>query len=96
MRKALFPTVQQFKQYFCTSSPVQVPVSTRDGRPKPNAKKVRAFGPGLEPGQVLPGKPTHFTVDASDTAPAPVDVDIRDKDGNKLRVRIAVFFLQTK
>ncbi len=65
-----------------------MPVSTRDGRPKPNAKKVRAYGPGLEPGQVLPGKPTHFTVDASETAPAPVDVDIKDKDGNALKVSL--------
>ncbi len=75
------------QKIICLTPLSQVPVSTRDGRPKPNAKKVRAFGPGLEPGQVLPGKPTYFTVDASETAPAPVDVDIRDKDGNNLKVR---------
>ncbi len=63
-------------------------MTTRDGRPKPNAKKVRAYGPGLEPGQVLPGKPTNFTVDSSDTTPAPVDVQIRDKNGKNLRVYI--------
>ncbi len=64
---------------------LQVPVATRDGKPKPNAKKVRAYGPGLEPGQVLPGKPAHFTVDSTDTAPAPVDVSIRDADGNAFK-----------
>ena len=39
-------------------SPFRVPVTTRDGRPKANAGKVRAYGPGLEPGSVFPGKPT--------------------------------------
>ena len=40
-------------------SPFRVPVATRDGAPKkPNAGKVRAYGPGLEPGSVFPGKPT--------------------------------------
>ena len=56
----------------------QVPVSTRDGVPKADASKVRAYGPGLEPGNVLPGKPARFTVDSSDTGPADVDVDILD------------------
>jgi len=54
-------------------SPFTVPAVTRDGKPKPDASKVTAYGPGLEPGQVLPGKPAHFTVDASRTNPdAPV------------------------
>ena len=42
--------------------------------------KVTAYGPGLEPGQVMPGKPTTFTVDSSRTGPAPIDVDI-ETDG---------------
>ena len=53
-------------------------MSTRDGIPKADASKVRAYGPGIEPGNVLPGKPTKFTVDSSDTGPAEVDVDITD------------------
>ena len=42
--------------------------------------KVTAYGPGVEPGQVMPGKPTTFTVDSSRTGPAPIDVDI-ETDG---------------
>lgn len=59
-------------------------MTTRDGKPKANADKVRAYGPGLEPGNVLPGKPTHFTVDSSDTGPAPVEVDITGPNGEKI------------
>merc|ERR1712029_389661 len=46
-----------------------------------NAKKVEAYGPGLEPGSVLPDKPTTFTVDSSKTGPAPVEVEIETEDG---------------
>ena len=42
--------------------------------------KVQAYGPGLEPGQVMPGKPAVFTVDSSKTGPAPIEVDI-ETDG---------------
>ena len=58
-----------------------MPCYTRDGKPKPNANKVEAYGPGLEPGSVLPGKPTHFTVDASKTGEAPVEVEVETEDG---------------
>ena len=61
-----------------------MPVATRDGKPKPNANKVRAYGPGLEPGSVFPGKPTSFTVDSSDTGAAPVDVEITNGNGQKV------------
>ena len=53
---------------------------------KPNAGKVRAYGPGLEPGSVFPGKPTSFTVDASDTGAAPVDVEITGGGGDGQKV----------
>ncbi len=67
---------------------LQVAVGTRDGLPKPDARKVRAYGPGLEPGAVLPGKPARFTVDTSDTNPnAPISVGIRDPDGKKVGPR---------
>ena len=48
-------------------SPFQVPVTTKDGKPKVDPRKVRAYGPGLEPENIFPGKPTSFVVDASDT-----------------------------
>jgi hypothetical protein len=41
-----------------------------------DASKVKAFGPGLEAGKVLPGVPTNFTIDSSKTGPATVNVDI--------------------
>ena len=62
-------------------SPFRVPCVTRDGKPKPNASKVDAYGPGLDPESVFPGKPTHFIVDASKTGEAPIDVTIEDGDG---------------
>ena len=65
-------------------SPFRVPVATRDGKPKPNANKVHAYGPGLEPGSVFPGKPTSFTVDSSDTGAAPVEVEITNGQGQKV------------
>jgi len=37
---------------------------------------VKAYGPGLEKGKVLPGVPTNFTLDSSKTGPASIDVDI--------------------
>ena len=35
----------------------------------------------MDPGAVLPGKPTQFTVDASKTGEAPVKVEIETEDG---------------
>jgi hypothetical protein len=69
---------------------VQVPVTTRDGKPKPNAKKVRAYGPGIEPGCAFPGKPTNFTVDSSGTAKAPVDIEITNEKGKKVGKRPSI------
>ena len=73
-----------------TTYVIKVPVTTRDGKPKPNAKKVRAYGPGIEPGGVFPGKPASFTVDSSDTGKAPVDVDITDGKGHKVGKRPSI------
>jgi len=42
--------------------------------------KVKAFGPGIEKGKVLPGKPASFSVDSSKTGPAPIEVEI-EADG---------------
>ena len=44
---------------------------------------MRAYGPGLEQENILPGKPISFIVDATETAPAPLEVDVRSKDENK-------------
>jgi hypothetical protein len=62
-----------------------VPVVTKDGKPKADARKVVAYGPGLEPGQVLPGKPAAFTVDSSATGEAPVEVGITSDGKNVSR-----------
>ena len=35
----------------------------------------------MDPASVFPGKPTNFTVDASRTGEAPVDVSIENSDG---------------
>lgn len=40
---------------------------------------------GLEPGKVLPGKPTNFTVDSTATGDAPVDVGITSNGKNVAR-----------
>jgi hypothetical protein len=69
---------------------VQVPVTTRDNMPKPNANKVHAYGPGLEPGSVIPGKPTNFIIDSSDTAKAPVSVEITNGKGKKIGKRPSI------
>lgn len=68
----------------------QVPAETRDGKPKVDPGKVRAYGPGLEPGQVLPGKPTNFKVDATETGPAPLAVDIRNERGHRVPKRPSI------
>ena len=62
-----------------------MPVVTKDGKPKADARKVVAYGAGLEPGQVLPGKPATFTVDSTATGAAPVDVAISSNGKNVAR-----------
>ena len=61
-----------------------MPCVTKDGKPKPNANKVDAYGPGLDPESVFPGKPTNFIVDASKTGEAPVGVSIENNDGSPI------------
>ena len=57
----------KFDDEHIPGSPFQVPVTTKDGKPKVDPRKVRAYGPGLEPENIFPGKPTSFVVDASKT-----------------------------
>ena len=45
--------------------------------------KVKANGPGLEEGKVMPGKPASFTVDSSRTGPAPLEVDLENGGSGK-------------
>ena len=49
--------------------------------------KVLAYGPGLEPGQVMPGRPATFTVDSSKTGPAPLEVEIESDTGRPVSSR---------
>ncbi len=73
----------KFDDAHIPGSPFKVPVTTKDGKPKADARKVTAYGPGLEPGNVFPGKPTSFIVDASNTGEAPVEVFIGDGGDNE-------------
>ena len=68
----------KFDDEHIPGSPFQVPVTTKDGKPKIDPRKVKAYGPGLEPESIFPGKPTSFIVDASETGEAPLEVIIGD------------------
>ncbi|XP_054724113.1 filamin-A-like [Uloborus diversus] len=46
-----------------------------------DASKVKAYGPGVEPNQCRAGKPLPFTVDASKSGKAPLDVKISTEKG---------------
>jgi len=50
---------------------------------KVDAKKVKAFGPGLEPKGVRADVPAEFTVDATEAGVAFLDVAVVDKNGQK-------------
>uniref|UniRef100_H2ZJ17 Uncharacterized protein n=1 Tax=Ciona savignyi TaxID=51511 RepID=H2ZJ17_CIOSA len=51
--------------------------------------KVKAYGPGLESGTPVNGRPTNFTVDAKRAgAPAPVEVVAVAADGENLPVKV--------
>ncbi len=41
-----------------------------------DASKVKASGPGLEKGNVMPGRPTNFMIDSTKTGPAPITVNV--------------------
>ncbi len=72
----------KFDDEHIPGSPFQVPVTTKDGKPKVDPSKVKAYGAGLEPENIFPGKPTSFTVDASATGKAPLEVLIGDSNSN--------------
>ena len=74
----------KFDDEHIPGSPFQVPVTTKDGKPKVDPSKVRAYGPGLEPENIFPGKPTSFVVDASGTGDAPLEVFIGDESDDDL------------
>ena len=54
------------------------PIMGGKGSGDADPSKVKAYGPGLEEGRVMPGKPASFTVDSSRTGPAPLEVDLEN------------------
>ena len=52
-------------------SPFKVAIS-----PKSDASKVKVTGPGVEPTGVQPGKPTYFTINASEAGKGDVHVKV--------------------
>uniref|UniRef100_A0A0L8H0B8 Calponin-homology (CH) domain-containing protein n=1 Tax=Octopus bimaculoides TaxID=37653 RepID=A0A0L8H0B8_OCTBM len=63
-------------------SPFPVAVSAPAGDPS----KVKAAGPGLEPGNVV-SVMTHFTISLKDAGEGPVDVVITDPSGNQNAIK---------
>ena len=59
------------------------PVIGGKGSGQADPAKVRAYGPGLEEGKVMPGRPASFTVDSSKTGPAPLTVDMDSGPGGR-------------
>ena len=59
------------------------PIIGGKGSGQADPAKVKAYGPGLEEGKVMPGKPTSFTVDSSRTGPAPLEVDLENGGSGK-------------
>lgn len=55
-------------------SPFKVVIS-----PKSDASKVKVTGPGVEPTGVQPGKPTWFTINASEAGKGDVHVKVEPK-----------------
>lgn len=49
--------------------------------PAVDASKVKAFGPGVEPNQCRAGQKLPFTVDASKSGKAPLDVQVTSEKG---------------
>lgn len=52
-------------------------------RPRTNPKKVRAYGPGIEPTGVLCGIPTNFTVETCSAGKGEVAVDVTNPKNQK-------------
>ena len=59
------------------------PIIGGKGSGEADPAKVKAYGPGLEEGKVMPGKPASFTVDSSRTGPAPLEVDLENGGSGK-------------
>jgi len=68
--------VEVFRKFHMHASNIFLNVSGGKGDGPADASKVKAFGPGLEKGKVLPGVPANFTIDSSKTGPGSIDVDI--------------------
>jgi len=51
-------------------------------------RRVRAYGPGIEPTGPIVGAPANFTVETFSAGKGNVDVIVDDPKGNKLPVRI--------
>jgi hypothetical protein len=53
------------------------------GTGQADPSKVKAYGPGLEEGKVMPGMPAAFLVDSSRTGPAPLTVEVEGCPGSR-------------
>uniref|UniRef100_H2ZJ14 Uncharacterized protein n=1 Tax=Ciona savignyi TaxID=51511 RepID=H2ZJ14_CIOSA len=71
-------------------SPFMAQIAPADSKtPDKVSFKVKAYGPGLESGTPVNGRPTNFTVDAKRAgAPAPVEVVAVAADGENLPVKV--------
>nr|XP_026692752.1 filamin-B isoform X39 [Ciona intestinalis] len=68
-------------------SPFMAQIAPADTKSRPDM--VKAYGPGLESGTPVNGRPTNFTVDAKRAgAPAPVEVVAVAADGENLPVKV--------
>lgn len=66
----------KFAEQHIPGSPFKVNVD----RPVDNSS-IRAYGPGLEPQNCKAGQPQHFTIDARESAPAPLAVSMSTSTG---------------
>lgn len=67
----------------------QRPIKGGKGTGPADPSKVKAYGPGLEKGSVMPGRQASFMVDSSKTGPASVTVDVKGKS-EALEVKLDV------
>ena len=68
-------------------SPFKIAIS-----PKSDASKVKVAGPGVEPTGVQPGKPTYFTINASEAGKGDVHVKVEPVSKYFFLVWIRMFF----
>lgn len=52
-------------------------------------RRVRAYGPGIEPSGPIVGVPANFTVETFSAGKGNVDVIVEDPDGNKIPVSLS-------